>query len=176
MRFWLVKSEPSSYSIHDLARDLRTDWTGVRNYQARNFMRDQMKEGDLVLFYHSNANPSSVAGIAQVVREGYPDPTAQDPNNPYHDPAATPENPRWYMVDIAYVATMPTPIPLATLKADPALAGMALVSNSRLSVQPVSREHFEHIIALGELPRRAICKIAPSGLGHQSIRGTLPHR
>lgn len=148
MRFWLLKSEPSVYSISDLAEDLRTDWTGVRNYQARNFLRDDLRRGDLVLFYHSNANPSGVAGIARVVREGYPDPTAQDPSNAYHDPKATPDDPRWYMVDIAFVAKLPRLISLAELKANPALAGMELLGKSRLSVQPVSRDHFEYIVSL----------------------------
>lgn len=97
--YWLVKSEPSVYSIDDLQRDGRTHWDGVRNYQARNIMRDKMKKGDLVLFYHSNANPPGVVGMAKVVRTGYPDHTARDPQSNYYDPKATEEDPRWYMVD-----------------------------------------------------------------------------
>src|SRR6185437_1538302 len=105
--YWLVKSEPSCYSIDDLARDGKTMWDGVRNYQARNFMRDGMKKGDRVLFYHSNADPMGVVGVAEVCREAYPDFTAQDPSNDHFDPSSTADNPIWMMVDIAFVAKFP---------------------------------------------------------------------
>src|SRR5690606_17593040 len=102
-RYWLMKSEPGSYSIDDLQRDTRTSWEGVRNYQARNFMRDDMRPGDGVLFYHSGANPPGVAGLAKIARAAYPDPTALDPDSHYYDPKATKEDPRWVMVDIEFV-------------------------------------------------------------------------
>ena len=150
MAYWLVKSEPDVYSIDDLARDGRTSWEGVRNYQARNSMRDDMKLGDKVLFYHSNAEPSGVAGVAEVVREAYPDHFAWDPKSKYHDEASSPDNPRWVMVDVGFVEKFPAVIPLAALKADPALAGMEVTrKGSRLSVHPVSKAHFERVVALG---------------------------
>ena len=102
MNFWLMKSEPGCYSIDDLKQDKTTHWDGVRNYQARNMMRDDMKKKDLVLFYHSNAKPTGIAGIAEVIKEGYPDHTAMDPNSEHPDPKSTPDNPRWYMVDIRF--------------------------------------------------------------------------
>ena len=149
-RHWLVKSEPTVYSIDDLERDRQTPWDGVRNYQARNFMRDGMKVGDLVLFYHSNADPPAIVGLARVCREGYPDHTARDPQDAHYDPAATGHNPIWMMVDIAFVAKFARPVPLPQLKADPALEGLALTQRgSRLSVQPVSEAHFERICAHG---------------------------
>ena len=149
-QYWLVKSEPSVYSIDDLERDGLTYWDGVRNYQARNFMRDGMKAGDGVLFYHSNAEPPAVAGLARVCREGYPDHTAYDPQDPHFDRAATEEDAIWVMVDIAFAEKFPRPVPLAQLKADPALEGLLLTrKGSRLSVQPVSAAHFHHICMLG---------------------------
>lgn len=151
-RYWLVKSEPAVYSIEDLARDGQTHWDGVRNYQARNFMRDDMRVGDGVLFYHSNASPPGVAGVAEVSREGYPDPTAQDPSSHYHDPKATPEDPRWYMVDIRFVRALPRLVSLPELKDEPALDGMVVTGRSRLSVQPVERRHFEHVLRMAGDP------------------------
>lgn len=148
MRYWLMKSEPSSYSIDDLARDGTTAWNSVRNFQARNFMRDQMQPGDLVLFYHSSANPPGVAGLAEVATAGYPDHTARDPAGPYHDPAATEEDPRWYMVDVRFVARFDELVPLERLKADRHLDGMLVTGRSRLSVQPVEKHHFERVLAL----------------------------
>ncbi len=149
-RYWLMKSEPGTYSIDDLERDGETMWDGVRNYQARNFMRDDMREGDGVLFYHSNASPPGVVGVAEVSREGYPDPTAQDPDSNYYDEKATEEDPRWYMVDIRFVRKLPRQVPLAELKADPALDDMVVTGRSRLSVQPVEEEHFEHVLEMAE--------------------------
>lgn len=146
---WLLKSEPSVYSIDDLRRDRRTRWEGVRNYQARNFMRDTMRVGDRVLFYHSNAAPPGVAGLAEIAREGYPDPTARDPASPYFDPKASEEDPRWYLVDVGYVETFPAFVPLERLREAPGLAGMPLLNRSRLSVQPVSDAQLEAIVRLG---------------------------
>lgn len=148
-KFWLVKSEPEVYSIADLERDGQTSWEGVRNYQARNFMRE-MKEGDRVLFYHSNAEPPGVAGIAKVVREAYPDSFAWQEGHPYFDPKSTPDAPRWEMVDLAFVERFPSFLPLQSLKDDPSLEGMELLrKGSRLSVQPVSEAHFQHVTRLG---------------------------
>lgn len=152
-RYWLIKSEPSVYSIDDLERDGQTHWDGVRNYQARNMLRDEMKAGDQVLFYHSNADPMAVAGIAQVAREGYADDTALDPQGPHYDPKATPENPIWVMVDIGFVEKFVRPVALPEMRADPTLEGLMLTRRgSRLSVQPVSEAHFQRICALGRSP------------------------
>jgi predicted RNA-binding protein with PUA-like domain len=141
--YWLMKSEPGAYSIDNLERDGTTHWDGVRNYQARNLMRDDMKEGDGVLFYHSNANPPGVAGIARVVREGYPDHTARDPKSHYYDEKASDDDPRWYMVDIAFEEKFGEVVPLATLKETAGLEEMVVTKRSRLSVQPVRKEEFE---------------------------------
>lgn len=143
-----MKSEPGTYSIDDLERDGETCWDGVRNYQARNFMRDDMRVGDGVLFYHSNASPPGVVGVAEVSRESYPDHTARDPGSHYYDEKATDDDPRWYMVDIRFKRKLWRMVPLNELKADPALEGMTVTTRSRLSVQPVSREHFEHVLDL----------------------------
>ncbi len=147
-KYWLMKSEPGTYSIDDLESDGETSWDGIRNYQARNFMRDEMREGDRVLFYHSNASPPGVAGIAEVSREGYADPTAQDPDSDYYDEKASADDPRWFMVDIRFVRKLPRVVPLAELKADPALDDMVVTGRSRLSVQPVEEEEFEHVVAM----------------------------
>jgi predicted RNA-binding protein with PUA-like domain len=150
MRHWLVKSEPDAYSLDDLARDRRTEWDGVRNYQARNFMRDEMRVGDLVLFHHSGADPAGIAGVAKVVRAGHPDHTAWTVGHPHHDPKSTPDEPIWAMVDLAFVERFPSLVPLAALRADPALAGMALLQRGqRLSVLPVEALHFKRVLALG---------------------------
>ena len=148
-RNWLMKVEPEVYSIHDLKRDGNTGWEGVRNFQARNFLRDQMQVGDRVLFYHSNADPPGVAGLARVVRAGYPDPTARDPRSEYHDPKASDEDPRWYAVDIAYVDTFPELVPLDRLRSTPGLEQMLVINRSRLSVQPVTDAEFEIVRGLG---------------------------
>jgi predicted RNA-binding protein with PUA-like domain len=148
-RHWLMKSEPGSYSIEDLQRNGSTSWEGVRNYQARNFMRDDMRVGDPVLFYHSNANPPGVAGIARVSRTAYPDPTARDPESDYFDPRASDEDPRWHMVDIEFVERFDRLVPLAELGRTPGLEKMPVNNKSRLSVQPVTAEEFEIVRALG---------------------------
>jgi predicted RNA-binding protein with PUA-like domain len=149
MRYWLLKSEPDSYSIDDLARDGVTCWNSVRNYQARNFLRDDVRVGDKVLFYHSNAKPTGIAGLAEVVRAGYPDHTTLDPDDPYFDPKATADDPRWYMVDIRFVRKFAELIPLDRLKAHRSLKSMLVAGKSRLSVQPVERRHYETVVKLG---------------------------
>lgn len=148
-KFWLMKSEPDVYSIEDLERDSITGWDGVRNYQARNFMRDEMRPGDPVLFYHSNAKPPGVAGIARVHRAAYPDPTALDPTSAYHDPDSTVEDPRWVQVDIEFQERFPAPVPLETLRSTPGLEEMEVNRRSRLSVQPVREEEFRIVERLG---------------------------
>ena len=150
-RFWLFKSEPGAYSFGDLLSesDQTAEWDGVRNYQARNMLRDQIKPGDGVLFYHSNASPTAVVGTAVVVREGYPDDTAWDPTSDHPDPRSTPENPAWYMVDIKAEAAFPHPVTLGEIKSTSGLETMVLVKNSRLSVQPVTAEEWHIIRALG---------------------------
>ncbi len=143
-----MKTEPDVYSIDDLARQKVGGWEGVRNYQARNHMRD-MRRGDLVLVYHSNADPPGVAGVAEVHREAYPDPFQFDPKSEYYDPKSPPENPRWSSVDVAFVEKLPREVGLAELKAAPALEGMEVVRRgSRLSVQPVSAAHFRAVLKM----------------------------
>lgn len=157
-RYWLMKSEASTYSIDDLQRDGETSWDGVRNYQARNFMRDAMKVGDEILFYHSNADPPGVAGVARVARPAYPDDTALDPRNDHHDPRHRSGDPVWMMVDVAFVEKFPEVVSLETMKSTPELAGMLVLKRGqRLSVQPVEPEHFRVVRNLGRKPggRRA---------------------
>lgn len=152
-RFWLVKSEPYVFSISDLenAPDQTTCWDGVRNYQARNTLRDLMKKGDLVLYYHSNAEPPGIAGVAKVVREGYPDHTAFDPADKHYDPKSKKLDPTWFMVDVQLVEKFKSEISLPELKAMEELDGMVLLQKgSRLSVQPVEEEHFKHIRKVGK--------------------------
>jgi predicted RNA-binding protein with PUA-like domain len=146
---WLMKTEPGSYSIDDLARDGRTAWEGVRNYQARNFMRDQMRPGDPVLFYHSNTDPIGVAGLARVASESYPDRAALDPASHYYDEKASEDDPRWYLVDIEFVERFPRVVTLDELRGDPRLAKMLVINKSRLSVQPVTDEEYSIVVELG---------------------------
>jgi predicted RNA-binding protein with PUA-like domain len=149
-RYWLMKCEPGAYSIDDLERDGEASWEGVRNFQARNLLRDDVKVGDGVLFYASNAEPSGVTGIAEVARAGYPDPFAFKRGHKYHDPKSDPRDPTWYSVDIRFVEKFPEIVPLATLKATPGLADMRVVQKgSRLSVQPVTAREFEIVRRLG---------------------------
>ena len=151
-RYWLMKSEPHVYPWEQLLEDGTTHWDGVRNYQARNLMRDEMRMGDLVLFYHSNCKPPHVAGIARVCKEGYPDHTAQEPSSNYFDPKATPEDPRWMMVDIEPVIEL-SKVELSDLRLNPELEGMPLLRRGqRLSVQSVPPEHFEIVCRMGGLP------------------------
>ena len=147
MRYWLMKSEPGEYSIDDLARDGVTHWDGVRNYQARNLMRDDMEVGDRVLFYHSNAKPPAVVGIAEVARPAYPDHTQFDQDGPHFDPKSDPEDPTWLMVDVKFVERLPREVGLPELKTYPELSGMVLLNRSRLSVQPVDAGEFDFIVA-----------------------------
>lgn len=151
MRHWLMKSEPTEFSIDDLAaRPKRTEhWDGVRNYQARNMMRDEMKKGDQVLFYHSNCAEPGVVGIAKVVREAYPDHTAFDPDDAHYDPKSDRDNPRWYMVDVQFVRKLKRTIPLTELKTYDQLAEMPLVQRgNRLSVMPVTQGQWDFILGL----------------------------
>ena len=151
MKYWLMKSEPDVFSIDDLKnrKDQTEHWDGVRNYQARNMMRDEMKTGDQVFFYHSNCKEPGIVGIARIVREGYPDYTAQDPDSKYHDPKSTSDNPRWYMVDVQFVKKFATTLSLELLKQESALAEMSLVrKGNRLSVMPVSASQWKHILSL----------------------------
>jgi len=149
-RYWLMKCEPAAYTIDDLARDGRTGWEGVRNYQARNFMRDDMQAGDPVLFYASNADPSGVTGLAEIARAAYPDPFARKKGHKYYDPASTEAKPIWYSVDLAFVERFPAVVPLETLKKSRGLEQMMVnQKGSRLSVQPVTRAEFAIVSRLG---------------------------
>ncbi|AKF10524.1 EVE domain-containing protein [Sandaracinus amylolyticus] len=149
MKLWLMKSEPDVFSIQDLARDRTTTWEGVRNYQARNFMRDDMKVGDLVLYYHSNADPSGVAGVARVAKLAYPDPTQFDPKSEYYDEGSPKDDPRWLMVDVEFVEAFDEVVSLDRLKSDKALDGMLVIKKGqRLSVQPVEKKHFARVLKL----------------------------
>jgi predicted RNA-binding protein with PUA-like domain len=148
-RYWLFKSEPASYAFAQLQRDGRTFWHGVRNYQARNLLRDQIQVDDGVLFYHSNAEPMAIAGLARVVKAGYPDHTAFEPNSDYHDPDSDPSDPTWFMVDIAPAMAIDPPLTREQCKAEPALADMVLLQRgSRLSVQPVTAAEWRTILRL----------------------------
>ena len=150
---WLFKSEPGSYSWDDLVRDEVAEWDGVRNYTARNLLRDQIKTGDLVLFYHSNANPTGVVGTAEVMRDGYPDHTAWDPASDHPDPKSPPDKPLWFMVDIAPREKLAREVTLAEIKAVPELKDMVLVNQGRLSVQPVTPAEFETVLRLSQTTR-----------------------
>lgn len=152
--FWLFKSEPDAFSFADLQAQpaQTTGWDGVRNYQARNFLRDQVRIGDRLLFYHSNANPPAIAGIAEVVAEGHPDPTAFDPTSHHHDPQSEPENPTWFQVSIRAIQAIDPPLGLPRLRAETKLAGLELLrKGSRLSIQPVSSQHWKIILKLAGL-------------------------
>lgn len=151
IKYWLVKSEPSEFSIDDLnkSKNKTTHWDGVRNYQARNFMRDDMKLGDYVLYYHSNADPNIVAGVCKIVKEGYPDFTAFDPDDKHYDPKSKKDNPTWIMVDIKLVKKFKTPITLAEIKENKKLQDMRLVQRgNRLSVMPVAKKEFNEILKM----------------------------
>ena len=159
MRYWLMKSEPDDYSFDDLLKDGRTMWDGVRNYQARNFMRDDMQVGDQVLFYHSNIKPPGVVGLCEVVSEPYPDHTQFDPASKYHDPKSDPENPRWILVDVAPMKALPRFLPLQELRDTESLADMALLQRGqRLSVQPVTASEFKEVVRLASRQ-----PVAPTG-------------
>ncbi len=154
-QFWLMKCEPAAYSIGDLERDGETSWEGVRNYQARNLMRDRMRVGDGVLFYASNADPSGVAGIAKVSRPGYPDHYAWKKGHKYFDARSTKADSVWQMVDIAFVERFPDTLSLSTLKATQGLEKMVVTKKgSRLSVQPVTKPEFDIVVGLGRRTSR----------------------
>lgn len=149
-RYWLMKVEPDAYTIEDLERDGRTSWEGVRNYQARNFMRDQMQVGDGVLFYASNASPSGVTGLASIAEAGYPDHSAWKKGHKYFDEGSDKANPTWYMVDIAFEERFPEIVPLETLKTTKGLEEMVVTKKgSRLSVQPVTKSEYDIVARLG---------------------------
>lgn len=153
-RYWLIKSEPDVFSFSDLtaAPSRTTCWDSVRNSSARNFLRDGMKRGDLCFYYHSNADPSAIVGICEVVREGYPDPTALDSTHDYFDPKSDPEHPTWFMVDVQAVRPLARAVSLNEIKAEPALAEMALVRTGRLSVVPVLLPEWETVLAMSDAP------------------------
>ncbi|MDX1812837.1 MAG: EVE domain-containing protein [Gammaproteobacteria bacterium] len=147
MQYWLMKSEPESFSIDDLKSMKVEHWDGVRNYQARNMMRDQMKKGDKIFFYHSNCDVPGIVGIAKVEKESYPDHTAFDPESKYYDPKSSADNPRWFMVDVKFVKKFKRTISLTELKQDPQLEEMPLVrKGSRLSIMPVTEAQWNHIL------------------------------
>ncbi len=151
--YWLFKTEPGCFSFEDLKNRPRMTehWDGVRNYQARNLLRDRVRTGDLVLFYHSSIPQPAVVGIAEVVRGGYPDFTALDPDAEHFDPKASPTNPIWYMVDVRYLEPLPRPVTLEQIRGNPLLACMPLVNRSRLSIQPVTPDEWRIILAMGGL-------------------------
>jgi predicted RNA-binding protein with PUA-like domain len=146
MQYWLMKSEPECYSIDDLKKDKITPWDGVRNYQARNMLRDQVKKGDQVLFYHSNCQPPGIVGTAEVVKESYPDHTAFDPNDKHYDPKSHADNPRWFMVDVKFKQKFPRIISLDELRQVPELNDMLILrKGNRLSVTPVTVKEWQVI-------------------------------
>lgn len=150
-KHWLFKSEPEAFSIEDLAKKPKqtAHWDGVRNYQARNLLRDEIQLGDLVFFYHSNCTPPGIVGIAEVVKQAYPDFTAFDPESPYYDPKSTPERPRWFMVDVRFVRKFPRIITLSDLKSHPLLQNMRVVQKgNRLSINPVTAEEWRIILGM----------------------------
>ncbi len=150
MRYWLMKSEPDAYGIEDLAKDKSTHWNGVRNYQARNFMRDQMALGDPVFFYHSNCEEPGIVGIAEVSKLAYPDESQFDRKSKYYDPESSREDPRWLNVDIRFVRRL-GPVTLAQLREHEALAGMRILQRgNRLSITPVDPAHWKFILRLAE--------------------------
>lgn len=149
MSYWLIKSEPDAYSIDDLKRDHKENWDGIRNYQSRNFMRDDMRIGDEILFYHSSCKEPGVVGIAKVASKPYPDPSQFDPKSKYYDANSDEQDPRWILVDIAFVRKMKRTITLAEIKARKALEDMILVRRgNRLSIMPVSAKHWNAILSL----------------------------
>lgn len=149
MNYWLMKSEPKEFSIDDLVRKKTEPWDGVRNYQARNMMRDQMQLGDQAFFYHSNCKEPGIVGIMEIVKTGYPDPTAYDPKDAHYDPKSDPDKPRWYLVEVGFVEKLPRIITLSELKQQAALSDMPLVrKGNRLSVMPVTAEQWRYILGM----------------------------
>lgn len=153
MKYWLLKSEAEVFSLNDLKNSpgQTTCWDGVRNYQARNFIRDEMKAGDKALFYHSNSEPNLIAGICKIVKEAYPDYTAFDPDNEHYDPKSKKENPAWFMVDVKWEEEFKNPVTLQSIKANPKLKNMRLVQpGNRLSVMPITKDEFEEILKMSK--------------------------
>jgi predicted RNA-binding protein with PUA-like domain len=149
--FWLMKTEPNVYSINDLKKDKKALWDGVRNYQARNFMRDEMKVGDQVLIYHSNSDPSAVVGVAEVTKTAQVDPEAFNKKSPYFDPKSQKDNPRWFCVEVKYKKTLKKPISLEELKNQKSLSEMLLIQKGqRLSIQPCTPKEFDTVCKLAE--------------------------
>ncbi|HSN52383.1 MAG TPA: EVE domain-containing protein [Woeseiaceae bacterium] len=149
MAYWLMKSEPDAYSIDDLERDGRERWDGIRNYQARNMMRDEMRTGDKVFFYHSNCKEPGIVGIMKVASKPHADPTQFDPESQYYDPKSDEDEPRWMLVDVEFVRKLSRTISLAELKAHPGLDGMILLRRgNRLSIMPVDKSHWDLILGL----------------------------
>lgn len=149
--YWIFKSEPDVYSIDDLERDKVTFWDGVRNYEARNYLRDKVKKGDIVFFYHSNCKEPGIYGICKVVKEGYPDFTQFDSSSKYFDPKSKKENPTWFMVDVKFIEKLKKPVLLEEIKLNPNLKKMRLVQKgNRLSVLPVSKEEYNQIIKMSK--------------------------
>lgn len=152
VKYWIFKSEPGAYSIDDMVKDKKTHWDGIRNYQARNFIRDEMKKGDKVLFYHSNADPMAVVGLCEIVKEAYPDHTAFDPESKYFDPKSKKDNPAWLMVDIYIVKKFKDPVTLAEIKENRKLQNMRLVQRgNRLSVFPIEKKEFDEILKMAKV-------------------------
>ena len=149
MAYWLMKSEPDAYSIDDLKRDKREPWDGIRNYQARNMMRDDMRIGDEVFFYHSNGKEPGIVGLMKVASKPYPDPTQFDKNSNYYDPKSDPENPRWCLVDVAYKRKLKRTITLAEIKETRGLDGLLLTrKGNRLSIMPIEKKHWDKLLSL----------------------------
>lgn len=154
MNYWLFKTEPESFSIQDLKKsnNQTTFWDGVRNYRARNILRDEIKKGDGVLYYHSSTEPLAIMGYCEVVKEGYPDHTQFDPKNDHFDPKAKKESPTWFMVDIKLMKEFKTPVTLDQIRANPKLKNITLIQRgNRLSVMPVTKSEFEEILRMGNL-------------------------
>ncbi|OED35037.1 EVE domain-containing protein [PVC group bacterium (ex Bugula neritina AB1)] len=150
-KFWLMKSEPNVYSIDHLEQEKVCFWEGIRNYQARNLIRDELQEGDLAFFYHSNAKPPGIAGLMKIVKNSYPDHTSWDPSSTYYDPKSSEDNPRWFMVDVSFIEKFPLYVPLQELRDHPGLEDMkVLQKGSRLSIQPVTLKHFSIICELAK--------------------------
>lgn len=150
MNYWLMKSEPDVFSIDQLKSEKTTLWDGVRNYQARNFMMNDMKVGDLVLFYHSNAKPPGIAGIATISKKAQPDPTCYNPKSEYYDPKSTKENPRWFCVEVKYKKKFKELIPLEELRSTKSLKDLLVIKKGqRLSIQPVEKKHYDIIEKMG---------------------------
>ena len=149
MNYWLMKSEPDVFSIDDLKRVRVEPWDGIRNYQARNFMRDEMRIGDQAFFYHSNCDEPGIVGIMKVASKPYPDHTQFEPDSRYHDPKSDPDNPRWILVDVRFVRKLKRTVTLAEMRREPELEGMRLLMRgNRLSGMPVDKAHWDHILGM----------------------------